>query len=1381
MQSDDLKIITISLNTTEATDKLKSLRADLETVKKARRDAFERADASAIQQLTKETKRLEREISNASTSAQRVDRVLKNLSAATPRELTATIRQLNKELNSGAVERNSAQWHAYQRAIAEAKGELEKIKQQQRAFDESVKNSGFVARARQWGDALSRFHQVYTRVVGFAKSAVDEYAKIEAAQRSVTKYTGLAADQVQQLNKEFDQLNTATPREKLNALAADAGRLGLSARQDVLDFVAAANTINVALGEDLGEGAVTQIAKLSDIFGTTAQRGLKEGMLSTASAINELAQSSSASEGYLAEFAGRLGSVAATAGMTQADVLALGSVLSQGAVNCEVAATATSRLIQKIYAEPAKIATTMGIDVQHFTELLRTDATAALMEFLKAAQGTGGFEKLSPILKDLSIQGAGVSQVVATLSGNLSNLRATQLQAADAFAAATSATNEQAVAEQSVQARLARTEQAAADLRAQLGAALLPAFESVTRGGISLSSVLVRIVSFLADNATTVIAVAAAWALATAAVKAHVLVTKTFELATKAAAAAQALFNAVATKNPYAAIATVLVSVVAGVIAYKNEIFGTTKALTDQERATRAVAEAENEAAHAAAAEKNKIQTLYAAVKDATLSLRERQSALTELQKLVPAYHGALTKEGKLLNDNSDAITKQIQLLYAQAKARAYSARLEKVYDQRIDVDKAEHDERVKAERASQRAAALKVNADREGQYKTYDAGRSHVTIQTQAYTAYVAALDAAKEAEEAHAEAQKAKNAVIAEQTALQKAAASAERERLQVESQSTATSSSTGTGTSGSTGGGRSTSSPRAKQSTRPAPDFTAALLIQRERAAYALGLQSYDEYAAALAAAAADLEQQLTQAKKEGNAKRIDETRAALTTLRGEMDKETAYSVRQIEVEKKEEQAALKRKYAQGAITRDQYQQQLTVIDLRALRRRLKLEEQFGTPESQRTARLAYEDAVNTDLIARRERAMQLINEMRANLTREGTAGVEQIELESAARICQTIGLTAEQTAGILADLKRRQAEAVNNLGGANNAAPAGGASPAGAPTDLDTPQLANDPLTSSILAAARAFTALDQKIKDGNATWADYASAATSALGVVSGITSSVTALFEAKQQRESNAIERKYAKLKKEANGNAEREQELDRQKAKEQAALKARYAKKEAKVQIAQAVANTAFNAILAFQSMAKIPVVGPALAAAAAAAALASGAIQIAAIKEQAAAAADFGGEYFEGGWTSDPDGPDQRYRAKLAILHGNEYVIPARGIDNPAVRALADRLEQARRTNTLATITAAQLTAAASYGASRTAAPASQSRVGASSKQLAPTREETITDPAATSHEQTAALLQTLTDLNTTLSSGITSRIYLGGQDGLAANLRRYNAATQ
>lgn len=213
MQSDDLKIITISLNTTEATDKLKSLRADLETVKKARRDAFERADASAIQQLTKETKRLEREISNASTSAQRVDRVLKNLSAATPRELTATIRQLNKELNSGAVERNSAQWHAYQRAIAEAKGELEKIKQQQRAFDESVKNSGFVARARQWGDALSRFHQVYTRVVGFAKSAVDEYAKIEAAQRSVTKYTGLAADQCSSSTKSSTS-STPPPRAK---------------------------------------------------------------------------------------------------------------------------------------------------------------------------------------------------------------------------------------------------------------------------------------------------------------------------------------------------------------------------------------------------------------------------------------------------------------------------------------------------------------------------------------------------------------------------------------------------------------------------------------------------------------------------------------------------------------------------------------------------------------------------------------------------------------------------------------------------------------------------------------------------------------------------------------------------------------------------------------------------------------------------------------------------------------------------------------------------------------------------------------------------------------------------------------------------------------
>lgn len=52
------------------------------------------------------------------------------------------------------------------------------------------------------------------------------------------------------------------------------------------------------------------------------------------------------------------------------------------------------------------------------------------------------------------------------------------------------------------------------------------------------------------------------------------------------------------------------------------------------------------------------------------------------------------------------------------------------------------------------------------------------------------------------------------------------------------------------------------------------------------------------------------------------------------------------------------------------------------------------------------------------------------------------------------------------------------------------------------------------------------------------------------------------------------------------------------------------------KVELAQAVAQTAMNAIMAYGSVVRIPIVGPIMAPIAAAAAVAAGAIQIAAIK---------------------------------------------------------------------------------------------------------------------------------------------------------------------
>ena len=116
------------------------------------------------------------------------------------------------------------------------------------------------------------------------------------------------------------------------------------------------------------------------------------------------------------------------------------------------------------------------------------------------------------------------------------------------------------------------------------------------------------------------------------------------------------------------------------------------------------------------------------------------------------------------------------------------------------------------------------------------------------------------------------------------------------------------------------------------------------------------------------------------------------------------------------------------------------------------------------------------------------------------------------------------------------------------------------------------------------------------------------------------------------------------------------------------------------------------------------MPVIGYILAPIAAAMAVAAGAIQIAAIKKQQQASEAQG--YSEGGFT--PEGkPDE----VAGVVHKGEWVASQRLVNNPRTRPLLETLDYAQRTNTIGSITAADvsrtITAPAVIAAQSSAAP--------------------------------------------------------------------------
>lgn len=153
--------------------------------------------------------------------------------------------------------------------------------------------------------------------------------------------------------------------------------------------------------------------------------------------------------------------------------------------------------------------------------------------------------------------------------------------------------------------------------------------------------------------------------------------------ATGKATIAQRLFNSVAKANPYVLLATAAVAAagaIMGFVAYskqaKDEEEELNNELDTHVSVAKSVSEAHQEANGNIAEGITKVNLLYEAVKDSNVSLEDRRKALKKLQELVPDYHGALTEEGTLIDDNADSIDNYCQKLIKMATAQAYYNKL---------------------------------------------------------------------------------------------------------------------------------------------------------------------------------------------------------------------------------------------------------------------------------------------------------------------------------------------------------------------------------------------------------------------------------------------------------------------------------------------------------------------------------------------------------------------------------------------------------------------------------------------------------------------------------------------------------------------------------
>lgn len=583
------------------------------------------------------------------------------------KELNLILRNLNP--NSESYKRYREQLDAVNLRIKEIKGTATETR-----LSLSKLADGFNRYAALGAGVVASL----TGVALTARKCVDEFAEMQEAESQVVKYTGMTEREVALLNEELKRMNTRTSREELNRLAGEAGRLGIQSREEVLKFVQAADMINVALGEDLGEDAIKNIGKLAQMFGD-ASRDMKGNMLAIGSAVNSVAQNSSAAEPYLVEFAARMGGVAKQAKMSITDVMGFASALDQNMLRSEMASTALQGLILKIYQEPAKYAKLAGLDVKKFSDLLATDVNEAVLTFLEQMNRLGGMDKMAPVLDKMSLSGAEAAGVISALAGNIEKVRKEQQQANQAYTDGTSIINEFGVQNSTVQAELDKAKKRFTEIRVELGEQLLPVMKyMVTTGSLTVKGLSIMISILMKYKVTLATAVLGITAY-TVATKGAVVADKLKVLWTTRVVSSMKSLFAIMRANPYVTILSAMTAMVAVLTDWRREA----EKLTATERNLRDI---RSKASTDIAVERKELQDLLAIARDETLSKETRESAIRRLNQLAPDYLGNLTLEKIKTEEATKAVNAYVNSLIAKQNIENANARKNELLDQRADI-----------------------------------------------------------------------------------------------------------------------------------------------------------------------------------------------------------------------------------------------------------------------------------------------------------------------------------------------------------------------------------------------------------------------------------------------------------------------------------------------------------------------------------------------------------------------------------------------------------------------------------------------------------------------------------------------------------------------
>lgn len=407
----------------------------------------------AGQQLTKQEiaqdKKWEQEI-KALTSAQKKNQAeyqrlrdtMKDLSGAKAKDLKRALRDLTKMLDN--VSANSPKRaEVIRNSIDKVQKKLQEVTGATGKFG-ATHNSIWRTAVRN----ISTYMGVFA-AFNFAKAKMQEMIKrnyeLSDSIMNVRKVSGLTIDDINQLYSNISKIDTRNTINTLMNLAYQGGKLGIGSLgvDQLTGFVKAAEQVQMALGEDLGEEALPALAKLTENMGLIKEMGVEQAMQKTASAMFMLSTTSVSTGQGIVDFAKRLMPVAKAANVTTPELLGLASATESSGLAAEVAATAFVKMFPSIYKNADALEKYLGLEQGYIRDMYdQNQAMQAMVTIFDRMKQMGNINKYPELFKLLGSEGARMNTVMTAMANNVDMLRTHLNTSNKAFEEGTAVINE---------------------------------------------------------------------------------------------------------------------------------------------------------------------------------------------------------------------------------------------------------------------------------------------------------------------------------------------------------------------------------------------------------------------------------------------------------------------------------------------------------------------------------------------------------------------------------------------------------------------------------------------------------------------------------------------------------------------------------------------------------------------------------------------------------------------------------------------------------------------------------------------------------------------------------------------------------------------------